>query len=191
MPRSRKPEAECIYQTKVTLRHIRPPIWRRIQVRSNVTLQKFHRILQDVMGWYDSHLHQFTIDGVYYAERDPERDSFGPPQRSDRTARLGDVISGLKMEFIYEYDFGDGWEHEILVEKILPPEDGVRYPVCIAGARACPPEDCGGPWGYAGLLEAIRNPNHKEHKELLEWLGRRFDPEAFDLEGINRALRTI
>lgn len=190
MPRSRKPQTECIYQMKVTLQNIRPPIWRRIQVPSDLTLRKFHRILQDAMGWYDSHLHQFTIRGVYYAERNPEWEGFGPPVRSERTTRLEDVVSGPKMKFVYEYDFGDGWEHEILVEKVLPPEEGVRYPVCVTGAPACPPEDCGGPWGYAELLEAIRDRNHERHEELLEWVGARFDPEAFDLAGINRALRT-
>jgi len=180
-----------IYQLKVTLRHIRPPIWRRIQVRSDVALLKLHRILQEVMGWYDSHLHQFLIGGEYYATRSLELDGFGPPIISERSARLEDVISGPKMKFRYEYDFGDGWEHEILVEKVLPPAEGVRYPVCVAGARACPPEDCGGPWGYAELLEAIRDPNHKEHEEMLEWVGGGFDPEAFDLEEINRALRRL
>jgi hypothetical protein len=153
-----------------------------------VTLLKLHRILQEVMGWYDSHLHQFLIGGDYYATRSLEWDGFGPPVISERSTRLEDVISGQKMKFRYEYDFGDGWEHEILVEKVLPPEDGVRYPVCIAGARACPPEDCGGPPGYANLLEIIMDPKHGEYESTLEWLGGDFDPEAFDLKKTNKYL---
>lgn len=177
-----------IYQIKVTLKHSDPPIWRRIQVSSNTTLHKFHRILQVVMGWYDSHLHQFIIRGTYYTDPDSYDDWGEVENKNERPVKLSQV-SGMKTRFIYEYDFGDGWEHEILIEKILPPQKGMRYPVCLAGKRACPPEDCGGIWGYADLLEAIQNPKHPEHKEMLEWVGGKFDPEAFDLDRINRQLK--
>lgn len=179
---------ESIYQLKVTLKDIRPPIWRRIQVPSNISLNKLHRILQEVMPWYDCHLHQFIIGGVYYGTPDPD---FISETKSDRTVKLNQVIAGPKARCMYEYDFGDSWEHEIVVEKVLPPEEGVRYPICLAGKRACPPEDVGGTPGYARFLEAIRNPEHEEHAEWLEWVGGSFDPEACDLDEINRGLKSI
>lgn len=181
---------ESIYQIKVILKDIKPPVWRRVQVPSNISLNKLHRILQAVMPWDDYHLHQFIIGGVYYGEPDPD-DDFGFELRRDRTAKLNQVASGAGARFIYEYDFGDGWEHEILIEKVLAPEAGVRYPICLAGKRACPPEDCGGIPGYGRFLEAIRNPEHEEHDELLQWAGGSFDPEAFDIDGINHALKSI
>ena len=179
---------ESIYQIKVTLKDIQPPIWRRVQVPSNIGLNKLHRILQAVMPWDGYHLHQFIIGGVYYGEPDPD---YGFPIRNDRSTKLNQVVPGTRAKFIYEYDFGDSWDHEILVEKILPPQGGVRYPVCLSGRRACPPEDCGGIPGYSRFLEAIRNPEHEEHDELLQWVGGSFDPEAFDLDEINYRLKRI
>ena len=116
---------------------------------------------------------------------------FGQPMVYERGVRLVDVIKGAKDRFVYEYDFGDSWTHQIVVEKIVPSEGGQRYPVCIAGARACPPEDCGGIWGYHDFLEAIANPNHDEHESMTEWIGGSFDPEAFNLELINQRLREV
>jgi Plasmid pRiA4b ORF-3-like protein len=104
---------------------------------------------------------------------------------------LAEIASSPKTKFIYEYDFGDSWEHEVLIEKILPPETGVRYPNCLTGKHACPPEDCGGVWGYAGLLETIQDSHHPDHEEMLEWVGGSFDPEAFDLDTVNRELKRL
>jgi hypothetical protein len=177
-----------IYQIKVTLCDSKPPIWRRILVPGDITLAKLHRILQAVMDWTDSHLHQFIVGEVYYGV--PHPDDF-VEVKSERRVRLNQVAPAEKSKFVYEYDFGDSWEHELLVEKILPPETSVRSPVCIKGRRACPPEDVGGVWGYAGFLEAIRDPNHPEHEDYLEWIGGEFDPEAFDLDEINAALRHL
>ncbi len=188
MPASRRAANEPIYQLKVTLKGIRPPIWRRVQVPSNINLGKLHRILQVVMGWTDSHLHQFIVGGTFYGEPDPD---FDMDTKNERTAKLRQIAPGEKSRFIYEYDFGDSWEHDILVEKILPPEQGVRYPVCLTGKRACPPEDCGGIWGYAQLLETLQNPDDPEHEDMLEWVGGEFDPEAFDLDEINQGLKHI
>lgn len=186
MPKTRAKPADKIYQIKVALRHSSLPIWRRVQVRSDTTLRRLHQILQVVMGWEGEHLHQFSIRGVLYSDRG---DQFDLEIRDEARARLGEVVPRVKSKFLYEYDFGDGWGHEIQVEKILPAQEGTRYPVCLAGERACPPEDCGGIGGYDRLLEAIQDPNHPEHDERLEWLGEDFDPEAFHLEAINRALR--
>lgn len=176
-----------VYQLKVALREIKPPIWRRVRVPGDITLAKLHHVLQIVMGWTNSHLHKFTIGAVDYAEPDPDGSlNF----RSDRRARLNEVVR-LRQKFMYEYDFGDGWEHEIVVEQTLQPEPGAFYPVCLGGERACPPEDCGGIWGYAEFLEAIRDPNHPEHADMLGWAGGSFDPEVFDLDAVNRELRRL
>jgi hypothetical protein len=184
----RKPSAAPIYQLKVTLKDSKPPIWRRILVPADVNLAKLHQILQAAMGWLGGHLHQFIVGGVYYGEPHPD---FGDEIENERRVKLSQAASEVKDRFIYEYDFGDSWEHQIVVEKILPAELGVRYPICIAGKRACPPEDCGGVWGYESLLEAISDPKNPEHEEMLEWVGEDFDPEAFDLEEINEGLNRI
>ena len=182
------PSNTSIYQIKVTLRDSKPPIWRRVLVPSDITLAKLHNILQAVMGWYDAHLHQFIVGGVYYGVPDPD---YFIEIKSERRVRLNQIVAGERFKFIYEYDFGDSWEHELLVEKTVPPEKGVRYPVCIKGKRACPPEDVGGVWGYAEFLEAIRDPEHPEHEDYLEWVGGEFDPEAFDLDDVNATLSHI
>jgi hypothetical protein len=178
--------ATQIYQIKVTLRGVRPPIWRRIQVPDNFTLAKLHRIIQVVVGWDNYHLHVFSCEGLEYG--DPDRDL---GIRSDARVRLSQLHLEQKSKIRYEYDFGDSWEHDLLVEKILPPEAGVTYPRCLTGRRACPPEDVGGIWGYANFLEAMREPAHPAHEEYLEWIGGEFDPEAFDLEAVNLALSVL
>jgi hypothetical protein len=179
-----------VYQIKVTLKGSKPPIWRRIQVTSDISLYELHHILQVVMGWEDYHLHQFIIGGTYFGEPHPDY-GFDLEMVDETTVELNQVVSGAKTKFTYEYDFGDSWEHTILIEKILPLEAGKHYPICLTGRRACPPEDCGGIWGYAYLLEAIQNPDHPEHEYLLEWVGGGFDPEAFDLDEINGELKGL
>ncbi len=181
-----------IYQIKVSLKGIRPPIWRRIQVRDNTTLYKLHRIPQVVMGWEDYHLHEFEIDGESYG---PPQDEFTDPFGFSETiiekkVKLSEVIRAEKFRFLYTYDFGDNWRHELLVEKIVPVEKGQQYPVCLKGKRACPPEDCGGAWGYQDLLEAREHPDDPECRELLEWAGE-FDPKEFDLDEINSYLEEM
>lgn len=177
-----------IIQLKVTLKDIRPPIWRRIQVSDATTLGQLHEILQTVMGWENYHLHQFSIGGNDYGVPDPD---YGFDDMLDEnTIQLSQVISREKFKFFYTYDFGDGWEHEILVEKILPIDPERSYPLCLKGRRACPPEDCGGPWGYANLLDALRAPEHPEHEDMMEWVGERLDSDTFDVDEANRYLAT-
>lgn len=185
------PNADVIYQLKVTLLGIRPPIWRRIQVRGDVTLYKLNRTIQVAMGWLGGHLFEFQVGDLAFGEPDPEWDR--QEVRSARRTRLHEVAAalGVKGRFKYLYDFGDYWKHDAVIEKVLPAEPHVRYPICMAGRRACPPEDCGGTWGYADLLEALRDPNHAEHEHQTEWVGGSFDPEAFDLEETNQVLRYI
>jgi hypothetical protein len=172
-----------VFQIKITLKHIRPQIWRRIQVPADIKLGRLHDIIQAVMGWEDCHLHQFIRGRDRYGNPDPE---FPDGTISEKNIRL-DKIAKPGDTFIYEYDFGDSWQHEIKIEKILPPEDQ-RYPVCLAGKRACPPEDCGGFPGYLHLLEALSDPGHEEHEDMRDWIGGDFDPEAFDLVETNKAL---
>ena len=185
MAKQKQPD---IYQVKVTLKDIRPPIWRRILVTSDTALNKLHRILQVVMGWDDYHLHQFIINGTYYGIHDPD---LMFDLKDEEKMKLDMVVLQEQKEFIYEYDFGDSWYHNILIEKILLPDTKKHYPVCIKGKRACPPEDCGGVGGYYYFLEAIQDPEHPEHEEMLEWEGGSFDPEAFDIDGVNRVLKKI
>jgi tetratricopeptide (TPR) repeat protein len=185
----KQPASEHIYQIKVTLKGSKPPIWRRFQVPGNITFHRLHLILQVVMGWTNSHLYRFEIQGTQFGEPDPENSFYGMKMKNSHTARLSKVISHEKVKFLYEYDFGDSWQHELLIEKILPVEPGTQYPVCFKGKRACPPEDCGGIWGYAHLLEVMRDPLDEEHEEIMEWLGGEFDPEEFDLSEINEELK--
>jgi hypothetical protein len=188
MPPKKHPAETQIYQLKITLKDSKPPIWRRVQVPSDISLAKLHWIIQEIMGWTDSHLHQFKLRDTYYGVPHPD---YFHEVKDEKTARLNQLVSRPKAKLVYEYDFGDSWEHEIVLEKALPPEPGVQYPVCITGKRACPPEDCGGVWGYAGFLEAVQNPDHPEHGDMMEWIGGSFDPEAFDLDAVNRALRRV
>jgi hypothetical protein len=179
-----------IYQLKVTLEYIKPPIWRRIQVRGDVTLFKLYKILQAVMGWEDYHLHQFIVGEDYYAIPSPE-DPWPMETKNEKRAKLFQVAPVEKARFIYEYDFGDSWRHNILVEKILHPERDLEHPICLAGKRSRPPEDCGGIGGYYEFLEAISDPKHPEHEDMLDWAGGEFDPERFDKEEINHLLSKI
>ena len=178
-----------IYQIKVTLEDSKPPIWRRLLVRSDITLGDLHRIIQAAFGWLDYHLHQFTIGGIYFGVPHPDYDDLD--MQDGRKMRLHQITRREGFKFRYEYDFGDSWLHQVLVEKVLSPEPGRDYPMCIKGRRACPPEDVGGIWGYYGFLEAIGDPDHEEHDEYLEWVGGEFDPQGFDLEEVNQALRAL
>ncbi len=181
-----------IYQLKVTLRGTRPPIWRRLLVPAGLTLEVLHDVLQVAMGWYDCHLHEFRIGPKRFGKPDPEDEFMGLPAVGDeRTAHLFMVLAKARAKAIYTYDFGDSWEHAIVVEKVLPPEPAVAYPICVGGKLQCPPEDCGGIPGYYNLLEAINDPAHKEHEEMLDWVGGDFDPEAFSVDDVNRRLVTL
>lgn len=142
-------------------------------------------MIQAAMGWTNSHLHSFLIDQVSYGIR---HDDFDTGLENEQKFRLDELVPRERIRFDYTYDFGDNWEHDVVVEKILLLEAGVKYPRCIAGARAGPPEDVGGVWGYPEFLKAIRNPKHEEHEAFLEWIGGTFDPEAFDLKRVDAAV---
>jgi hypothetical protein len=189
--RGKSKATQALYQFKITLLGSKPLIWRRIQVE-NCTLDKLHEHIQTAMGWTNSHLHQFEIKGEWYGDPELLDDDFGDSECVDSTSTLlSDILpkSSKRFAFKYEYDFGDSWEHEVLFEGSPALDSKAKYPLCLEGERACPPEDCGGIWGYADFLEAIRDPQHKEHEDLLSWVGGRFDPEKFDAKAATKAMK--
>jgi hypothetical protein len=180
-----------IFQLKITLKGSDPPIWRRFQV-PDLTLGELHDVLQVVMGWEDSHLHQFIIRGTSYGPRDPDDMDWDMETEDEEDILISQVTKmGRKVRFTYEYDFGDYWQHEVVLERTLEPEPRVKYPRCVGGERACPPEDVGGVWGYAEFLEAIADPKHESHRDMKEWIGGRFDAEKFSVHAVNKELRRI
>ncbi|HZV33667.1 MAG TPA: plasmid pRiA4b ORF-3 family protein [Verrucomicrobiae bacterium] len=184
-----------LYQLKITLKWSKPQIWRRILVRQDMRLDRLHMVIQSVMPWTNSHLHQFVVGRtapVYYGVPDPEFGGIESEELNEKRYTLADLAPAVKSKFIYEYDFGDDWLHEVVVEKVLPPDANFKHPVCLTGANACPPEDCGGMGGYYNLLEALANPNHPNHKDLTEWMGGEpWDPERFDLAETNEYLKRL
>ncbi len=188
MPPKAARSPDAVYQLKITLKDSEPPIWRRVLAPGRLSLFMLHQALQAAMGWTDSHLHQFSIHGGNYSipgENDIE------PVIDERRHRLWKTVPMEGMRFSYEYDFGDRWDHLIEVEEIKPPDAGFQKASCIGGARACPPEDIGGVWGYALLLQAMADPSHEELKPYEGWIDERFDPEAFDIHSVNRELSKL
>jgi hypothetical protein len=181
-------DAAPVYQLKATLVDSRPPIWRRLLVRSDITLSRLHRILQAVFDWHECHLHMFTARGVEYGL--PHPDDFREV-KDERRARLNAVLRKPKDRLDYEYDFGDSWLHRIVLEKVLPPQPELKLAICIAGKRAAPPEDVGGVWGYGTFLDALEDLHHPDHEMYSEWIGDEWDAEAFEMEEINAMLREL
>jgi hypothetical protein len=178
-----------VYQLRIELLHIEPAIWRRILVPASIKLPKLHVVLLCAMGWDGGHLHEFVFGATRYGDQDP--DFMDDPSMLDqRGVTLTKALGTLK-SFTYIYDFGDDWQHRVKVEKVLPPGSELRLPVCVAGSNACPPEDVGGPPGYGQFLEAINDPSHENHHEMLEWWGGSYDTEEFDLNLVNEMLSGI
>jgi len=180
-----------IYQLKIVLQVIYPPIFRILQIKGNANLGKLHDYIQGAMGWEDCHLHEFKIKGKDYRSEEQMYEEIDNPDMFDeKDYRINKLLKeGDGFEYIYDY--GDCWNHKITVEKIIPPEDGVYYPVCSYGERACPPEDCGGPWGYNEFLEILKDPKREDHEHFSEWVGGNFDSEKFDLGEANRVIGNI
>lgn len=164
-------------QLRITLNHIEPKIWKSVIVPSSITLAKLHTILQIVMGWTNSHLHMFVQNGKSYGIPD-EFNEFDT--QNEKSVRLSNLLSKESDIVLYEYDFGDGWIHEVLLEKIQSFDPTRKLPNCLGGERSCPPEDCGGAWGYQNLLEIVTNPEDPEFDNMNEWLGDEFSAEFFD-----------
>jgi hypothetical protein len=192
-PRRASPKASAtVHQLEVTLRYTHPPIWRRVQVSSHASLATVHQVLQRLFGWEDEHLHEFEAGRRRFGRPRPD-DGWGDDARveDERRVTLGRVAPRKGARLLYRYDFGDDWQHDIVVEEILPADPAIRVPRCLDGRRAAPPEDCGGPAGYADLLDALADPGREDHAERCEWVGDGFDPEAFDLVATNRALAQV
>jgi hypothetical protein len=180
-----------IYQIKVTLLGTKPPIWRRLLVPSSLTLAQLHDVLQTAMGWAGGHMHEFRAGDRHFGIPDPEDRSMGMPHvENERITRLSKVLWRPGAKLIYTYDFGDNWKHAVVLEKLLPSsiDPDLKYPICIDGKLACPPDDCGGIPGYYQLIEALADPEHDRHEEISEWISDDFDPQAFSVENVNRML---
>jgi hypothetical protein len=175
-----------VHRLRIELLDVRPSVWRRVEVPSQITLAGLHDVIQNAMGWTDSHLHQFEIHGRRFGVPSPED---WEPTLDERKVRFAEVLPSPKERALYTYDFGDDWRHDVVVEAIVAAEPGTTYPICTAGRRACPPEDVGGAGGYARMLEVLASPDDPEREEFLDWLGGAFDADAFELEAVNRALR--
>jgi len=180
-----------VFQFKITLLDVKPPVWRRIQV-PDCTLDVFHLYIQAAFGWWNSHLHQFEIGGVMYGPPEPGDMGFDLETEDETGVVLSELLpkSRTRVRWVYEYDFGDGWRHEVLFEGSPPFDAKLNYPLCVEGAMACPPEDVGGPWGYGDYLDAIADPKNERHNELLEWSGP-FDPKAFDAAKATTEMRKM
>jgi hypothetical protein len=178
-----------IYQLRIQLQEVEPAVWRSVRVPAAITLTRLHKVFQIVMGWNDSHLHEFRIGAMRYSVPDPDFPEQGVI--SDKRAVLQEVLKPSISQFSYLYDFGDGWEHDVLIESTSSTVENESALLCLAGANACPPDDVGGPYGYAEFVKAIANPKHKEHRRYLHWCGGAFDPKGFDLQSVNRDLRRL
>ena len=184
-------QVTTVYQLKIVLKGVRPQIMRRTQVPADIRLDDLHRVLQVAMGWTDSHLHSFTFGDREFSMPSEESDLNELQMEDERAARLSALAQEPKGTFEYVYDFGDNWQHTITLEKALPAVSDADYALCLDGKRACPPEDCGGVWGYSDLVKVLRNPAHPDYKDMKAWAGRKFDPEVFDVATVNRELRRL
>ncbi len=190
-----------VYYLKVTLKDSNPPIWRDILVPSNLTLENLHYVIQAVMGWGNYHLHQFIAGKVLYTEavEDDNHDNYysldasddDEYDRNEKKYTVSQLLTQESASIIYEYDLGDSWTHKIELKHILPADNNAQQPRCIQGEQACPPEDCGGIWGYTDMLETLKNAKTSERKEMLPWIGDNFNPNYFDINAVNRVLEHL
>ena len=174
------------YQIKLELMDVKPPVWRRILLDPDISLRDFHKIIQTAMGWTNSHLHQFECGNVFYAPVEFEVEG----AKNSAKIKLADVLNTVGGQIKYEYDFGDRWMHDIVLENILPENKSHKIPCCTEGQRKCPPEDCGGADGYRNLMNIIADPKNEEFEDTMEWLGGKFDPDKFNIQQVNKKLRS-
>jgi hypothetical protein len=190
-----------VYYLRVTLEDSKPAIWRDILVPNDLTLEGLHYVIQAVMGWGNCHRHQFIAENVIYTNDllHNEDDEYGlldgedleKQDRSEKKYTVAHLLSKEDDTIIYEYDLGDSWTHQVKLKKILPVDANAHQPRCIKGEKACPPEDCGGIWGYTDMLDTLRNTEHSENTQILAWFGEDFNPDHFDIEAVNRTLRHL
>jgi hypothetical protein len=174
------------YQIKIVLTDVEPSVWRRLMLDPDITLRDFHKIIQTAMGWTNSHLHQFEVGRDFYAPKEFEVEG----ANNSNTKKLSSILNKEGVHIKYEYDFGDGWMHDITLEKIGQENKLIEIPCCMDGHGKCPPEDCGGTHGYRNLKKVIADPEHEEFEDTMEWLGGEFDPNYFDMQEVNDMLRS-
>jgi len=187
MPKKLAAPSTAIYTLKVTLLDLEPTIWRTVEVSGATTLAKLHVAIQAAIGWENCHLHLFKLGKQLYGM--PSDDDL--PMEDERKVTVAELLPKAGKTIVYTYDMGDDWHHEVKVEKVSAPVSGTKYPRLIDGARACPPEDCGGVPGFMNLVEAMSDPKHEQHEELSEWVGGKFDPERFDLKAASKAVAKV
>ena len=176
-----------VCQLHIALQYTEPLVWRRVLVPPELTLSRLHQTIQIAMGWTNSHMHEFRAGKKIYGAPDEDHDPFGITRRADeRHVLVRELLPRIRSRAFYTYDFGDSWEHEISLEKLQARDPATIYPLCIGGEMACPPEDCGGISGYYHLVEAMRDPQHPEHEEMVESMGEVYDPVGFTIEQVNR-----
>jgi len=181
-----------VYQLKIVLLGTDPVVWRRVQVPGSFSLAKLHDVLQLAMGWTNSHMHQFIIGKDFYGQPSEDEDWGGVKVFDERKTKLSDLKTRIRKNFIYEYDFGDSWQHEIKLEKVIAATETIlKHPILLAGERACPPEDVGGIPGYEEFLAALKNPEDEASAELIEWYGEEYDPDHIGLDAINKLLKKM
>jgi len=187
-------KADAVFKLKISLKWLKPEIWRRVEV-PDCTLEDLHWVIQLCMPWTNSHLWEFTVGTKRYGmDMDDAPSAFALGDDGSEPAhgvKLSDLAAGGVKKFTYTYDFGDSWDHVVAFEKPVPRDPKAKYPRCVAGARACPPDDCGGAPGYEQLLEVLADKKHPDHKDMMEWVGRPIDPEAFDLDAANKRLQRL
>ena len=181
------PPGQSVFRVRIVLDEIAPAVWRRLLIPGTIRLAKLHDIFQAAMGWTNSHLHGFTIGDERYGM---QFDDYPEDEIDEKQVTVVQAI-GKHRRFSYEYDFGDSWQHDVVVEEMTRVSRGLRFAVCLDGQNACPPEDCGGPTGYAELLEVLADPDHEDHDHFTQWVGGRFDPTLFDLVAANVALQQL
>jgi hypothetical protein len=177
-----------VFQVRISLEDIEPPVWRRVLIPGGVNLSKLHDIFQAAMGWTNSHLHSFTIDAKLYG---PQFDDYPDDELDETECTVSFALRGSVLHFSYEYDFGDSWTHKVVVEDVSWAPYVLKHGVCLDGGGACPPEDVGGTGGYEEFLAALADPLHEEHDNYLVWVGYKFDPEAFNVAAANAALQRV
>lgn len=179
------------YQIKITLQGSKPSIWRRVVIPSDLSLPDFHKVIQTTMGWTNSHLHQFVKNRTYYSPKMEDESLWDEEDDDDldySKYKVSDLLRKTKDKVKYEYDFGDDWVHVIVLEKIIDESMDINDVTCLAGENSCPPEDCGGLWGYYNMLEILKDTDHEEYEEYIDWLSDEFDPTYFDIEEVNDML---
>ena len=184
---------QSLLQLRIELEHSHPLIWRTVLVPDTVTLVKLHEVIQVAMGWQDYHLHEYIMGNLHFGPVDPESDpawDLAPEMINEQRKRLKNVL-GHERQFKYIYDYGDNWCHAITVEKVIPLEDSMPITTCTGGEMACPPEDVGGIGGYCEFLEALADPRHEMHEDMMRWWGELFDPKYFDISDTNQRLRHL